>query len=134
MAQESLMHVKKAILMGDTDVFTHHCTCEGRLDSGQESGVQKFAAKSAYVNTSANEKTAKSTGHSLCNRTHRCLLYCGLTRTNASRYYKFRRPQRYFGSDAQSWMNLQASYDLEVAEIALAERIEREVKPLQDAA
>ena len=44
------------------------------------------------------------------------------------------RLARYFGTDAQSWMNLQASYDLEVAQMALAERIEREVKPLQDAA
>jgi antitoxin HigA-1 len=31
-------------------------------------------------------------------------------------------------------MNLQAGYDLEVAEILLAERIEREVKPLHNAA
>jgi len=42
---------------------------------------------------------------------------------------------RFFGTDAQSWMNLQAEYDLEVvAEINLAERIEREVKPLKNAA
>ena len=44
------------------------------------------------------------------------------------------RLARFFGTDAQSWMNLQASYDLEMAEMTLAERIEREVKPLQDAA
>jgi addiction module HigA family antidote len=44
------------------------------------------------------------------------------------------RLARFFGTDAQSWMNLQAAYDLEVAEISLAERIEREVKPLKDAA
>lgn len=44
------------------------------------------------------------------------------------------RLARYFGTDAQSWMNLQAGYDLEVAAIALAERIEREVKPLHNAA
>ena len=44
------------------------------------------------------------------------------------------RLARFFGTDAQSWMNLQAGYDLEVAEISLAERIEREVKPLKDAA
>ncbi|HTP64831.1 MAG TPA: HigA family addiction module antitoxin [Geobacteraceae bacterium] len=44
------------------------------------------------------------------------------------------RLARFFGTDAQSWMNLQAQYDLEVAEISLAERIEREVKPLKDAA
>ena len=40
----------------------------------------------------------------------------------------------FFGTDAQSWMNLQAGYDLETAEIALAERIKREVKPLREAA
>jgi addiction module HigA family antidote len=44
------------------------------------------------------------------------------------------RLARFFGTDAQSWMNLQAGYDLEVAEISLGERIEREVKPLKDAA
>jgi len=31
-------------------------------------------------------------------------------------------------------MNLQAEYDLETAEITLAKRIEREVKPLKKAA
>ena len=40
----------------------------------------------------------------------------------------------FFGTDAQSWMNLQAGYDLETAEAVLAERIKREVKPLQKAA
>lgn len=44
------------------------------------------------------------------------------------------RLARFFGTDAQSWMNLQATYDLEVAEMSLAERIEREVKPLKEAA
>ena len=44
------------------------------------------------------------------------------------------RLARFFGTDAQSWMNLQAAYDLEVAEMSLAERIEREVKPLKEAA
>jgi plasmid maintenance system antidote protein VapI len=34
------------------------------------------------------------------------------------------RLARFFGTDAQSWMNLQAQYDLESAEIGLAERIE----------
>lgn len=43
------------------------------------------------------------------------------------------RLARFFGTDAQSWMNLQAEYDLEVAEMSLAERIEREVKPLEKA-
>jgi antitoxin HigA-1 len=40
----------------------------------------------------------------------------------------------FFGTDAQSWMNLQAGYDLETAEVMLAERIKREVKPLRQAA
>ncbi len=44
------------------------------------------------------------------------------------------RLARFFGTDAQSWMNLQAQYDLETAEIGLAERIEREVKPFKNAA
>src|SRR6266567_3125741 len=44
------------------------------------------------------------------------------------------RLARFFGTDAQSWMNLQTAYDLEVAEIGMAERIAREVKPLKDAA
>ncbi|MCM0080343.1 HigA family addiction module antitoxin [Geomonas sp. Red32] len=44
------------------------------------------------------------------------------------------RLARFFGTDAQSWMNLQARYDLECAEIALAERITVEVKPLRTAA
>ena len=44
------------------------------------------------------------------------------------------RLARFFGTDAQSWMNLQAEYDLEVAAITLAERIEHEVKPFKAAA
>ena len=44
------------------------------------------------------------------------------------------RLARFFGTDAQSWMNLQAEYDLECAAIALDDRIKREVKPLKDAA
>lgn len=36
---------------------------------------------------------------------------------------------RYFGLNAQSWMNLQAHYDLEVAEIKLGERLLHEVQP-----
>lgn len=44
------------------------------------------------------------------------------------------RLARFFGTDAQSWMNLQAEYELEMAEITLAKRIEREVKPLKEAA
>jgi antitoxin HigA-1 len=35
---------------------------------------------------------------------------------------------RYFGNPAQFWMNLQASYDLAVAERDLGERVMREVE------
>jgi len=44
------------------------------------------------------------------------------------------RLARFFGTDPQSWMNLQAEYDLEVAATTLTERIKREVKPWEDAA
>ena len=36
---------------------------------------------------------------------------------------------RYFGTSGQMWMNLQATYDLEVAEDALRGQIERDVVP-----
>ena len=39
------------------------------------------------------------------------------------------RLARYFGGDARSWMNLQAAYDLRVAEIRNAKRIKREIAP-----
>lgn len=39
------------------------------------------------------------------------------------------RLARYFGTDAQSWLNLQSAYDLRVAEIAGSKRIQRQVKP-----
>jgi antitoxin HigA-1 len=39
------------------------------------------------------------------------------------------RLARYFGGDAQSWLNLQTLYDLRVAERANAKRIAREVTP-----
>lgn len=39
------------------------------------------------------------------------------------------RLARYFGGDARSWLNLQAAYDLRVAEIQNAKRIEREISP-----
>jgi addiction module HigA family antidote len=39
------------------------------------------------------------------------------------------RLARYFGTDAQSWLNLQSAYDLRVAEIAGGKIIERQVKP-----
>ncbi|MFU8858247.1 MAG: HigA family addiction module antitoxin [Deferrisomatales bacterium] len=39
------------------------------------------------------------------------------------------RLARYFGGDARSWLNLQAAFDLRVAEIKDAQRIEREITP-----
>ena len=44
------------------------------------------------------------------------------------------RLARFFGTDAQSWMNLQAEYDLESASITLTDKINHEVKPLKEAA
>lgn len=40
------------------------------------------------------------------------------------------RLARYFGTDAQSWLNLQLSYDLKIAEAELKTRIEREVEQM----
>lgn len=39
------------------------------------------------------------------------------------------RLARYFGSTPEFWLNLQAAYDLRVAEIAAAKKIAREVLP-----
>jgi antitoxin HigA-1 len=39
------------------------------------------------------------------------------------------RLARYFGGDAQSWLNLQSAYDLRRVEIENARTIEREVLP-----
>jgi antitoxin HigA-1 len=39
------------------------------------------------------------------------------------------RLARYFHGEAQAWMNLQARYDLRLAEIANGRRIRSEVKP-----
>jgi antitoxin HigA-1 len=39
------------------------------------------------------------------------------------------RLERYFGTDAQSWINLQTAYDLRVAELAAGDEINRVVKP-----
>jgi addiction module HigA family antidote len=44
------------------------------------------------------------------------------------------RLQRYFGSDAQGWLNLQSAYDLRVAEKASAKTISKEISPLEVAA
>ena len=40
------------------------------------------------------------------------------------------RLQRYFGSDAQGWLNLQTAYDLRVAEKMSAKTISKEISPL----
>jgi addiction module HigA family antidote len=40
---------------------------------------------------------------------------------------------RFFGTSAQLWMNLQAHYDLQVAEDATARKIAEEVQPLAKA-
>ncbi len=39
------------------------------------------------------------------------------------------RLERYFGSEAQGWMNLQAAYDLRVAEKLNAKSIQRDIAP-----
>lgn len=39
------------------------------------------------------------------------------------------RLARFFGTDAESWMNLQTHYDLAVAEERLSGRLEKEVSP-----
>jgi addiction module HigA family antidote len=41
------------------------------------------------------------------------------------------RLARFFGGDAQSWLNLQSSYDLRLAEISLAAEIMENIKPYQ---
>ncbi len=43
------------------------------------------------------------------------------------------RLAQYFGTSAQMWMNLQAKFDLESAEDALADRIKSEVQPMRKA-
>ena len=44
------------------------------------------------------------------------------------------RLARYFGGDAQSWLNLQQSYDLKVTQKQKAKQIEAEIKPFAIAA
>src|SRR5574342_281047 len=44
------------------------------------------------------------------------------------------RLARYFGTSPEVWLRLQVRYDLEVAERELRERIDREVKVLQQSA
>jgi len=38
---------------------------------------------------------------------------------------------RYFNNSATFWMNLQTRYDLEVAEDEIADKVERDVRPLE---
>ncbi len=40
------------------------------------------------------------------------------------------RLARYFGGDAQSWLNLQQMHDLKLAEQDMAKRIEAEIEPV----
>jgi addiction module HigA family antidote len=44
------------------------------------------------------------------------------------------RLARFFGNSPQFWVGLQSQYDLDVAEDALGERLEREVRPMATAA
>ena len=44
------------------------------------------------------------------------------------------RLARFFGTDAQSWVNLQAHYDLEIARDKLGGRLEKEVTPMTQVA
>lgn len=39
------------------------------------------------------------------------------------------RLARYFGGDAQSWLNLQQAYDLKIAEQEILARITKEIEP-----
>lgn len=43
------------------------------------------------------------------------------------------RLARYFGGDARSWLNLQITYDLRIAEIASAKAITRSITPIKKA-
>jgi addiction module HigA family antidote len=40
------------------------------------------------------------------------------------------RLERYFGSEAQGWMNLQSAYELRVAETSAGKTIAKEIRPL----
>lgn len=39
------------------------------------------------------------------------------------------RLARYFGGDAESWLNLQVAHDLRLAELATAAKIQKEIDP-----
>jgi addiction module HigA family antidote len=40
------------------------------------------------------------------------------------------RLERYFGSEAQGWLNLQSAYELRIAETLAGKTINKEIKPL----
>lgn len=40
------------------------------------------------------------------------------------------RLERYFGSEAQGWLNLQSAYDLRIAETSAGKTIAKEIRPL----
>jgi addiction module HigA family antidote len=42
------------------------------------------------------------------------------------------RLERYFGSEAQGWLNLQTAYDLRIAELFAGKAIAKAIKPLAD--
>jgi len=44
------------------------------------------------------------------------------------------RLERYFGSEAQGWLNLQSAYDLRVAELSNGKSIIKSIRPLARAA
>jgi antitoxin HigA-1 len=44
------------------------------------------------------------------------------------------RLAKFFGTDAQSWMNMQTHYDLEVARDKLSNKLEKDVHPYNEAA
>lgn len=44
------------------------------------------------------------------------------------------RLERYFGSEAQGWLNLQSAYDLRIAEKVAGKTIAKDVEPLASAA
>lgn len=51
-----------------------------------------------------------------------------ITADTALRFAKF------FGIDAQSWMNMQTHYDLEVAKDKLSDKLKKDVHPYNEAA
>jgi addiction module HigA family antidote len=73
-------------------------------------------------------RVAKATGMQQCRLDEICTGKRAVTADTALRL------ARLFGIEAQTWMNLQAQYDLETAERELGQRVDREVTPLTEAA